>query len=136
MFEIVIRVAGRYVLRLTQMSRFCFFFIFIILLLIIHLLVVSVPATYCAFVNSRSCGLMLSWKIRSILFKYWRQLERDILAFGWLFSKMHHCQGSRFGSSLGHRGSDILQNCYYFIVLIMDSRDSRSLNEYLILPLW
>lgn len=129
-------VAHRYVLKSMQMPRFCFFTVFLIPLLMIHLLVLSVPATYFAFVTLRSCGLMLSWKIRSIPFKCWRQLERGILAFGWLFSKVGHCQDSRFGSSLGHRGSDGLQNYKYFIIIIMDSRHSRSRNEYLILLPW
>lgn len=54
---------------------------------------------------------MLSWKIKSILFKYLETI-RGILAFGWLY----YSQDSRFGSLLGHRGSDGLQNYKYFII--------------------
>lgn len=135
MLEIIVPVACRYVLRPMQMPRFCLFIMFLILLLIINLLVLLVPAMYFAFMTLRSCGLMLSWKIGSIFLKYWRQ-KRGIRAFGWLFSKVGQCQDSSFSSSLGHRGSDGLQNYKYFIILIMDSRHSRSLNEYLILPPW
>lgn len=80
--EIVVPVASRYVLGPMQMPRFCFFFVFLVPILIINLLVLSVPATYFAFLTLIGCGLMLIWKIRPILFKCWRQLERGVLAFG------------------------------------------------------